>query len=354
MGEFVFGFLAGAIVVAIMAVFLFRYILKQGQVGLSESLEKGSGQLVQMNNQNLGQVLDPLRERISEYQKLVEETYSKESRERFALQKEVEKLILANEKIGQEASSLTRALKGDVKLQGSWGEMILENLLENSGLVEGREYTLQGKGMGLKDADGNSYKPDVLINLPNHSHVIVDSKVSLTHFIEFLQEEDVLKREELVKSMKKSIQSHVDGLASKSYQNLEGVQTPDFVFMFIPIEAAYTVTLQSFPEILDYCWKKNVVIVTPSTLMASLRTIASIWRIEKQSENAQEIAKKGGQLYDKLVLFYDDLQKIGDSLDRTRKAYDGAVNKLQTGKGNLIGRAEELKELGAKSTKSFQ
>ena len=354
MTEFIAGFVAGAVIVAAISVFLFRYLLNIGRFGLNDSLEKGSEQLTQLNNHQLNQLLTPLKERLQEYQNTVEKTYSQEARERFALQKEVQTLAESNSLIGKEASNLTRALKGDVKLQGSWGEMILENLLENSGLVQGREYIVQGKGLALKDSEGNAYRPDVLINLPNESHVIIDSKVSLTHFIDFIQEEDELKKEELAKLMKKSIQSHVDGLATKSYQNLEDIQSPDFVFMFIPIEAAYTVTLQFFPELLDYSWKKNIVIVTPSTLMASLRTVASIWRIEKQSQNAQEIAKKGGQLYDKLALFYQDLQKIGESIERTQKTYEAAMNKLQNGRGNLISRADELKELGARSSKTIE
>lgn len=353
MVEFVLGFMAGAVICSILAIFLFRYILKQSQLGLSDSLEKGEQRLSQINADHLSNILSPMKDKLKDFQEAVEKTYSQESRERFSLQKQVELLKESNDLIGKEANNLTRALKGDVKLQGFWGETLLENILEKSGLCEGREFVLQGKGQALKDSAGNSFRPDVIVSLPNQSHVVIDSKVSLTHFIKFIESEDDKEQEEIKKQLKKSLQSHIDGLANKNYQNLEGINCPDFVFMFIPIEAAFGITLESFPEILDYSWKKNIVIATPSTLMASLRTVASIWKIEKQSQNAEEIAKKGALLYDKLVGFYDELHKVGESLEKAQKSYDGAMSKLQNGKGNLVDRAKELKELGINTTKTL-
>lgn len=353
MVEFAVGFVAGAIIVAIISIFLFKYLLKQGQLGLSYGLEKGEQRLGQYSTEQVSSIINPLKERLAEYQKTVEKTYSQEARERFSLQKQVQSLIESNEFIGKETSNLTRALKGDVKLQGVWGENVLKNLLERSGLEEGKEFTLQAKGISTKDHEGKQFRPDVLVHLPDQSYVVVDSKVSLTHFMNFIESEDKKEKEDIKKQLKKSIQSHIDGLASKSYQNLEGIQSPDFVFMFIPIESAFAVVMESFPKIIEYSWKKNVIITTPSTLFASLRTVASLWRVEKQSQNAQIIAQKGGLLYDKLTSFYDDLKKVGEALEKTQKSYDSAMNRLQYGKGNLVDKANELKDLGVDSTKTL-
>lgn len=353
MVEFLTGFMAGAVITSVVAIFLFKYLLNQGQLGLADKLEKGEERLSKFNSDQVSNILNPLKEKLSEYQNTVEKTYSIESRERFSLQKQVESLIQSNEFIGKEASNLSRALKGDVKVQGVWGEKVLQSLLEKSGLEEGREYTLQGKGVDTKDSEGKQYRPDVMVFLPKNSFVVVDSKVSLTHFMSYLASEDQKEKTELKKQMKKSFQTHIDCLASKNYQSLEGINSPDFVFMFIPVESALAVVMESFPEIIEYSWKKNIVIATPSTLMSSLRTIGSIWKIEKQSHNAQEIAKKGGVLYDKLVSFYEDIKKVGDSLEKTQKSYDSAIKRLQYGKGSLMDRASELKELGVDTNKGF-
>lgn len=353
MVEFISGFLAGSVVVTVLAIFLFKYLLKQGQLGLANGLERGEQRLSQYNSEQVSSILTPLKERLGEYQSIVEKTYSQEARERFSLQKQVQSLIESNQFIGKETNNLSRALKGDVKFQGIWGETVLQNLLERSGLEDGKEYSLQAKGISTKDSEGKTYRPDVLIYLPNQSFVVVDSKVSLTHFMKFIESEDEKEKEEIKKQLKKSFQGHIDGLANKNYQTLDGMDSPDFVFMFIPIESALGIVMDSFPDIIEYSWKKNIVISTPSTLMASLRTISSLWKIEKQSQNAHIIAKKSGLLYDKLANFYEDIKKVGESLEKTQKSYDSAMKRLQYGKGNLMERASELKELGVDSTKNI-
>lgn len=350
MANFIIGFLGGAISIAIMAVFIFRYLLQTSKNSFQENLEANTKKLAEYSSENLNHVLNPLRERISEYQKQVEDTYSKESRERFHLQKEIERLAELSRVMEKETHALTQALKGDVKVQGNWGEIILDRILQSSGLTCGSEYVLQGQ---LKDMEGNAFRPDAVIFLPNNSNVVIDSKASLTHYAEFVDASDASAQEEIAKKLKRSFQTHIDGLSEKAYQNLQGIKSPDFVFMFIPIEGAFLVLLKSFPEILEYAWKKNIVLVTPSTLMSNLRTMASIWRIEKQTQNAEEIARKAGLLYDKFVGFLNDLQKVEEHFQKTGDHMQKAFNKLKTGKGNLVDKAEELKILGAKSTKEI-
>lgn len=349
MANFILGFAIGAVAISIVAVILFKQLLNASKLNFQQSVEDNSKKLADYNSETLGHILNPLKERISEYQKQVEETYSKESRERFHLQKEVERLSELSRMMEKETQALSQALKGDVKVQGNWGEVILDKVLESSGLTQGREYELQNH---LKDRDGNAFRPDAIIYLPNDSHIVIDSKASLTHYAEYL-EAVAEEKEEVAKKLKRSFSSHIDGLSHKAYQNLEGIKSPDFVFMFIPIEGAFLVLLKTFPEMLEYAWKKNIVLVTPSTLMSNLRTMASIWRLEKQSQNAEMIAHKAGLLYDKFVGLLNDLQKVEEHFKKTGDFMDKAFNKLKTGKGNLIDKSEELKSLGAKSTKEI-
>jgi DNA recombination protein RmuC len=315
-------------------------------------LDKNSQSLQQVSEKNMAQILTPLKERISEFQKKVEETYHSESRERFALKSEIEKIVKANEKMTFETQSLTRALKGDVKVQGNWGEMVLERILEASGLRAGEEYVTQGEGMKLKDEFGRDQRPDVIVRLPEGKHLIVDSKVSLVHYERILSESESAKVDEAKELFLASVKAHIDGLSKKRYQDLEGLGSPDFVMLFVPIEGAFSMAIQGDGALFSRAWDQGVIVVSPTTLLATLRTIASVWKQERQTRNALEIARVGGALYEKFAGFVDDLKLIDVKLGDAKDAYEKAMNKLSTGKGNLVSRVEHLKKLGAKTSKS--
>ena len=299
------------------------------------------------SQERLGQLLDPLKERIQSFEKRVEESYQNEARERFSLAKELERLQQLNQRLGDEATNLTRALQGQ-KTQGNWGELILERVLEHAGLEKGREYHTQ---VSLKSADGERFQPDVLIQLPGDKQVVVDAKVSLTAYQALVSAEDESSRSLALKQHVQSLRNHLKGLSVKDYQKLEGLQSLDFVLLFVPIEAAFAAALQGDPELFQDAYSKHIVIVSPTTLLATLRVIDSLWRQERQSQNAREIAERAGALYDKFAAFIQDLDEIGSRLQQLDKAYLGARNKLTDGRGNLVGRAEQLKLLGARASK---
>lgn len=306
-----------------------------------------------IQKQNLNEVVSPLKEKLDSFNKKVEQLYSSESRERFSLQNEIERFGKLNSEMVKETHQLSSALRGDVKVQGAWGEMILERVLEESGLRRGHEFVTQGEMLKLVDSDGNRYRPDVVVNFPDNQHVVIDSKVSLTHYEQYFHLDDSKEKATLLKQFIASVKKHIDTLSDKAYENLEGLNSPSFVFMFMPIEGAFSLLIQNDENLLTYAWEKNICLVGPVTLMANLKTIASVWKIEKQNQNAQEIAKRGGLLYDKFVAFYDDLIKIGETMDRSQKHYQSALNRLQNGKGNLVSQANELKEMGVKTSKSL-
>jgi len=299
------------------------------------------------SHERLGQLLDPLKERIQSFEKRVEDSYQSEARERFSLAKELERLQQLNQRLGDEATNLTRALQGQ-KTQGNWGELILERVLEHAGLEKGREYHTQ---VSLKSADGERFQPDVLIQLPGDKQVVVDAKVSLTAYQLLTSAEDEGTRALALKQHVQSLRNHLKGLSLKDYQRLEGLQSLDFVLLFVPIEAAFAAALQADPELFQEAYGRHVVIVSPTTLLATLRVIDSLWRQERQSQNAREIAERAGALYDKFAAFIQDLDEIGNRLQQLDKAYLGARNKLTDGRGNLVGRAEQLKLLGARASK---
>lgn len=301
------------------------------------------------SQQRLGQLLDPLKERIQAFEKRVDESYQQEARERFSLGKELERLQQLNQRLGDEATNLTRALKGQ-KTQGNWGELVLERVLEHAGLEKGREYQTQ---VSLKGADGERFQPDVLIQLPGDKQVIVDAKVSLSAYRQYVAADDEAIRQQALKQHLSSLRSHLKGLSGKDYQRLEGLHSLDFVLLFVPIEAAFAAALQAEPDLFREAFEQQVVIVSPTTLLATLRVIDSLWRQERQGQNAREIAERAGQLYDKFVAFIADLDEIGSRLQQLDKAYAGARNKLVEGRGNLVGRAENLKLLGARASKSL-
>nr|WP_178094167.1 DNA recombination protein RmuC [Pseudomonas sp. ALS1279] len=301
------------------------------------------------SQQRLGQLLDPLKERIQAFEKRVDESYQQEARERFSLSKELERLQQLNQRLGDEATNLTRALKGQ-KTQGNWGELVLERVLEHAGLEKGREYHTQ---VSLKGAGGERFQPDVLIRLPGDRQVIVDAKVSLSAYQQYVAAADEPIRQHALKQHLISLRSHLKGLSGKDYQRLEGLHSLDFVLLFVPIEAAFAAALQAEPDLFREAFEQQVVIVSPTTLLATLRVIDSLWRQERQGQNAREIAERAGQLYDKFVAFVADLDEMGSRLQQLDKAYASARNKLVDGRGNLIGRVENLKLLGARASKSL-
>ena len=303
------------------------------------------------SKESLATVLNPLQEKIQQFEKRVEETYDKESKERFSLAREIKSLQELNSRISEEAVNLTNALKGDNKTQGSWGEFVLESILEKSGLVKGREYDVQ---VSLKAADGVKSQPDVVVHLPESRDIIIDSKVSLKAWDAFCSSKDEADKADKLKQHIQSVRLHVKNLSAKDYQNLVGVNSLDYVFLFMPIEAAYSIAVQNDPELNQYAFERNIIFVGPTTLLTTLKTVHNLWRLVQQSQNANEIAERAGALYDKFVAFVEDLDEVGQRIDASKKSFDKAHNKLQSGRGNLIKRVETLKQLGAKTSKKHK
>ena len=316
----------------------------------NEILEEKSRRFAEQNQQNLDTLLKPLQEKLTDFRKQVDETYQSEARERFALKQEVEKLAGLNLRMTDETRALTNALKGESKTQGDWGELVLETILENSGLRKGEEYLVQNT---QTISDGSRLQPDVVIRLPESKHLVIDSKVSITAYTRYMQSDDEDVKISELNSHVLSIKQHIQGLSAKNYQDLYGVGSIDFVLMFIPIEPAFLAAMRHAPEIYQDALKKNIVIVCPSTLLATVRTVAHLWRQEQQNRNAQEIARQCAALYDKFVGFVEDLDKVGQRLEQAQVSYSDAVGKLKTGRGNLIRTAENVKKLGVKPNKSL-
>jgi DNA recombination protein RmuC len=315
----------------------------------NEILEEKSKKFTDQNKVNLGEILNPLKERILEFEKKVEAT-NKESIDRnAALKQELKTLSDLNLKITRDAENLTKALKGESKTQGNWGEFILESILEKSGLVKGREYQVQES---FTSTEGR-LQPDVIINLPEDKNIIIDAKLSLVAYERYMSAENETEIQKYLKEHIASVRKHVKDLSSKNYQQLYNVSGLDFVLLFMPVEPAFGLAIQYDDQLFMEAYEKNIVIVSPSTLIATLRTIASIWRQEYQNRNAIEIARQSGSLYDKFKSFTDDLIKVGDGIKTTRKNYELAMNKLTAGKDNLIRKTERLKELGAKASKAI-
>ncbi|MBL7968472.1 MAG: DNA recombination protein RmuC [Prolixibacteraceae bacterium] len=313
-------------------------------------LKQNTAEFSAANQKSITELLSPLKEKIQVFEKRVEDTYEKGLKDQTDLKAELKKLHDLNLKISDEANNLTRALKGDVKKQGNWGEMILERILERSGLTEGREYQKQES---VLSENGQRFQPDVVIHLPDQKHIVVDSKVSLVAYERLVNADNEKDRINHVKEHLLSVRSHIKILSEKHYQHAQGFNSPDFVLLFIPIESSFSIAVQEDQDLFSYAWDNKVVIVSPSTLLATLRTIASIWQQENQNRNALEIARQSGALYDKFVGFIEDMESIGKSIDTTRKNYEMATNKLYTGAGNLVKRAENIKKLGAKTTKEL-
>lgn len=317
----------------------------------NEIFEDKSKKFAVSNKESLETVLNPLQNKIQQFEKRVEETYDKESKERFSLAKEIKNLQELNSKISEDAVNLTNALKGDNKTQGSWGEFVLESVLEKSGLVKGREYDVQ---VSLKAEDGSKSQPDVVVHLPEDRDIIIDSKVSLKAWDAFCSIEGEEGKPDLLKQHIQSIRQHVKSLSGKDYQKLSGVNSLDYVFLFMPIEAAYSMAIQNDHELSHYAFEKNIIFVGPTTLLTTLKTVQNLWRLAQQNKNAKEIAERAGALYDKFVNFVEDLEEIGLKIDSSKKSFEKAHNKLFSGRGNLIKRVESLRELGAKTSKKHK
>ncbi|MCA6380397.1 MAG: DNA recombination protein RmuC [Cytophagales bacterium] len=311
--------------------------------------EKGK-KFADQNKINLGEILNPLREKISDFEKKVELTNTESIKNHSALREQLTNLKELNQQITKEASNLTRALKGDSKAQGNWGEYILESILEKSGLVKGREYFIQES---LTSEDGKRLQPDVVIKLPDSKNLIIDSKVSLVAYERFMSADDETERSVQLKQHILSLRQHIKGLSEKNYQTLYSAGSLDFILLFVPIEPAFSASVRYDVEIFNDAFEKNIVIVSPSTLIATLRTISSIWKQEFQNRNTVEIARQATALYEKFRGFTEDLIEMGNQLKRTQSSYEGAMNKLSTGKGNLVGSVEKIRLLGLKPTKTI-
>lgn len=313
-------------------------------------LEEKSNKFTEQNKENLKSILSPLHDKIQHFEKKVEDTHKESIDYHAALRQQIIGLREMNAQMSKETLNLTKALKGDSKMQGNWGELVLERVLEKSGLEKGREYEVQ---QSFTTDEGQRVQPDVVINLPDGKKMIVDSKVTLTAYERYVNEEDDNLKEQFLKEHVSSLKRHVEQLGEKNYQDLYKIESPDFVLLFVPIEPAFALALQEDATLYNKAFEKNIVIVTPSTLLATLRTIDSMWTNQKQQENAYEIARQAGALYDKFEGFVADLIKIGKRMDEAKGEYSQAMNKLVEGKGNLVTSVEKLKKMGAKAKKSL-
>jgi DNA recombination protein RmuC len=313
-------------------------------------LRHNSQEFTDLNKKNIGDLLNPLKEKIGDFEKKVQETYVSGMKDRTELKTQLQQLKELNQQISEEASHLTKALKADTKKMGNWGEFILDRVLEQSGLVKGQEYVTQHTD---RNEDGSIIRPDVIVKLPDNKHLIIDSKVSLLAYDGYVNEDEEDQKVKFLKSHIDSIKAHVKGLAEKNYASASRLDSPDFVLLFMPLESAFSLAMQNDPDLFNYAWERKIVIISPTTLLATLKTVASIWKHEKQTQNAMEIARQGGNLYDKFVSFLEDMSRIGEQINRLQATYIEAEKKLSTGKGNLVRRAEQLRVLGVKADKSL-
>ncbi len=314
-------------------------------------LEEHSTKFTEQNKTNIDNLLKPLSEKIKEFKQKVENTHETQTRDGVALREQIKQLTELNVKMSEEANNLTNALKGQSKTMGNWGELILETILENSGLKKGEEYLIRES---FRKGDGGRSQPDVIINLPDKKHLVIDSKVSLVAYERYCSSlENDGNGERHLKDHITSIRTHVNDLSRKNYQDLYQISAPDFVMMFVPLDPALIIALQNERNLFMDAFNKGIFLVCPATLLFALRTIATLWKREKQNANAMEIARRGGALYDKFVGFYEQLENLGTCIRKTQECYDDSLNKLKTGKGNLIRQVEMIKELGARSSKSL-
>ena len=333
-------------------------LLKQAREDLSRQFEQLANRIFdeksrifsEANQQNLQQSLNPFREQLKGFQERVNQIYDIENRQHGELREQLKSLQDMNANISREAQNLTRALKGDNKAQGNWGEVILERVLEESGLRKGHEYETQ---LSFTDDDGRRRQPDVIVRLPDEKDIIIDAKVSLIAYERYCSAESETKRREYLKAHIQSVRQHIAGLSTKAYQHIEGIRTLDFVFIFIPVEAAFMTAFEHDPELFRNAYEQNIIVVGPTTLLATLRTVQSIWRYERQNLNAEKIAKEAGALHDQFALVVESLEDIGKHLDRGQSAYEKTIKRMTEGRGNLVGRVARLEQLGAKVKKTL-
>ena len=316
----------------------------------NEILDKKSEKFVKQNKENLDKILDPLGEKIKSFEKSVQEKYENEIKGRSGLEEQIKNLTQLNQQLSSDAVNLTNALKGDSKTQGDWGEFRLEVLLEKSGLEKGIHFEMQ---VSLEDEEGNRKQPDCVVILPENRNLIIDSKVSLTAYEQFVNTENMEEKPFFLKNHSDSIKSHIKELTKKDYPKLYSINSPNYVLMFVPIEPAMTLAFQNDVDLYNFALSKNIILVSTTTLIATMSTVSYMWQQESQKKNVMEIARQSGALYDKFCNFVDDLKGIGKSIEQAGKKHDDAMNKLSSGKGNLVKRTETIKKLGAKTTKSL-
>lgn len=325
--------------------------LKEQVELMSQSIiQQGTKQLQIENRENLSSLLEPFKQQLSKFEKEVQETKVKGVEQHATMTEMVRSLSKQHAEMHSTAQNLVDALRGEQKVQGDWGELALERILETSGLENGREYKTQDS---YKDEQGNHLRPDVVVYLPDEKHLIIDSKVSLKAFERYINSEDAESRKTALANHILSVKTHIKQLGDKNYSHLEGISSPDFVLMFIPLESSFALAIKEEPDLYQLAWDKKIVLVTPSTLLATLKTVSSIWKQEKQTKNAVEIAAQAGRLYDKFLGFVSDMENIGKKQKDAADAYSSAMNKLTEGNGNLVRSAEKLKELGAKTKKDL-
>lgn len=333
-------------------------VLRQAESELSQRFENLANRILEektrvfteQNQSNLQGLLTPLREQIGEFKAKVEDIHLHDSKDRSSLRAEIANLRQQTQKINEEAVNLTKALKGDSKVQGNWGEMVLERVLEQSGLRQGKEYEVQ---QGYRNQQNRLLKPDVIVHLPEQKDVVIDSKVSLLAYDAYCSEPDDTQQVVFLKQHIDSVRKHIRELSAKDYSSLKGIRSLDFILLFIPIEAAFMIAFQDDEQLFSDAFEHKIIVVTPTTLLATLRTIENIWRYERQNENARIIADKAGAIHDKFCGFVQDMEKIGVQMDTLHRTYDAAMGKLSTGKGNLIRQTHQLVELGAKTRKQL-
>lgn len=316
----------------------------------SKILEEKSAKVLSTNKEAIDAIINPLKEKITLFEQKIDRNFIEETKNRSSLLTEIQRLNTLNTRLGDEANQLSAALKGNNKTQGDWGEMLLETILEKSGLTNGIDYQTQSS---FSSEEGKRSRPDVVVNLPDNKHIIIDSKVSISSYVDFTNATEKNEREEAIARHISSIKGHIKSLSDKNYQGIKELDSPEFVLLFIPIESAFSEAMNQDPQLYNFAWERKIVMVTPTTLLATLRTIASIWQQEKRMKNAEEIANEAGKLYDKFVLFVQDIVDISKRLNQAQEATTGALNKLQNGHGNLISKAEKMRELGAKNSKNL-
>jgi DNA recombination protein RmuC len=327
-----------------------KRLVKEFENTADKIFKEKIGEMSAQNKSLLDTLLLRLKNQIGDFSKQVNDVYTNEAKERHALKQEVHNLKELNEQMGKDATALTKALKGDNKKQGTWGEVVLERVLQESGLRLNHEYDTQ---VTLKDENGSSFKPDVIVHLPGKKDVVIDSKMALTAYERYYNADDEVTCQQALKEHINSIKNHIKQLTSKNYHDLHGIKSLDYTLMFIPVEPAFNVAIEHDNELIQLALEKNIMLVSPTNLMVALKTINNMWRVEYQNQNAQDIANKAGAIYDKLVGFVDDMKKLGNHLERAEGSYGDAMKKLSEGRGNLIRKAEDMKGLRISNNKSL-